>query len=307
MVIGHRRILEFLKNGFEKNRLAHGYLFVGPAHLGKLTVALEFIRLLNGDEIDKPVHPDILIVEPHVSEKEGVKKELEIGIEEIRKAQRQLSLSPYRSKYKVALIDQAEKMTGEAANSLLKTLEEPSAKSILILISSSPRSLLETIVSRCQVIKFLPVPEKEIEMGLGRPADGELKQIIRLANGRPGLAIDYLKNPELLKFRKKIVSQLEKIVKSGINEKYQYAEELSKDAPGAREIINQWLFWFRDLMLANVGCPELAIALPLAEYRNYYSLSKLKNIIKVIKKTDWLLADAGINARLALEALMLEI
>jgi len=334
MIIGHRRILDFLKKSVENNRLAHAYLFVGPANLGKKTVALEFIRMLNGDEIDKNIHPDILIVEPEISEKKGVKKELEIKIEEIRKVQHRLSLSSYNNKHKIALIDQAEKMTGEASNCLLKTLEEPSAKSILILISSSPQLLLETIVSRCQTIKFLPAAEKEIADGISvilrapkaaeesrpngrsrirersfglRPQDDKLKQIIRLANGRPGLAINYLENPELIKTEEKIISQLEKIVKAGLNEKYKLAEDLSKDIPQTRWIINQWLFWFRDLMLAASGCPELAIYPSSSQYRNYYPLPKLKNIIKAIKKTDWLLSNASINSRLALEVLMLEI
>jgi DNA polymerase-3 subunit delta' len=332
MVIGHRRILDFLKKSVENNRLAHAYLFVGPANLGKRTVALEFIRMLNGDEIDKNIHPDILIVEPEISEKKGVKKELEIKIEEIRKVQHRLSLSSYNNKHKIALIDQAEKMTGEASNCLLKTLEEPSAKSILILISSSPQLLLETIVSRCQAIKFLPAAEKEIADGIsvilsgaknpaensdsGIPRDSsfcqggtqnDIRQIIRLANGRPGLAINYLENPELIKTEEKIISQLEKIVKAGLNEKYKLAEDLSKDIPQARWILNQWLFWFRDLILTVSGCPELAIYPSSSQCRNYYSLPKLINIIKAIKKTDWLLSNASINSRLALEVLMLEI
>jgi len=333
MIIGHRRILEFLKKSVGNNRLAHAYLFVGPANLGKKTVALEFIRMLNGDEIDKPVHPDILIIEPQVSEKkEGEKKELEIGIDEARKVQRQLSLSPYQSKYKIALIDQAERMTSEAANCLLKTLEEPSSYSVLILLSSQPRSILETIISRCQTIKFLPVAEKEITDGvfvilseaknlMGNSGgciqrdsssrqggtQNDIRQIIRLANGRPGLALNYLENPELLKTEEKIISQLEKVVKAGLNERYKLAEELSKDIPQTRWILNKWLFWFRDLILMVSGCPDLAIYSPSPQYLKHFSAAKLKDIVKAIKKTDWLLANASINSRLALEVLMLEI
>jgi DNA polymerase-3 subunit delta' len=311
MIIGHQRILEFFKKSIKNKRLAHAYLFTGPAHVGKKTVALEFIKMLNGQEIEQAVHPDILIVEPRVIEKEGVKKELEIGIEKAREIQHQMNLFPYRAPYKIALIGQAEKMTPEASNCLLKTLEEPSGQAILILITANPQLLLPTIVSRCQLVKFLPVPEEEIKKGFPTilekfQNDVSVQHIIRLANGRPGLIIQYLEKPELLAEQNKIISQLEKLLRADLNERYHYVEEITKDVPYARQILRCWLFWFRDLLLLTVGCPDLVIYPQASRYNGCYSLAKLKNIIQAIKKTDWLLANPSINARLALEVLMLE-
>lgn len=305
MIIGHQRILEFLKKSLQNKRLAHAYLFTGSNHLGKKTVALEFIRMLNGQEINQAVHPDILIVEPEVVEKNGVRKELEIGIDQARKIQHQMSLFPYQADYKIALIDQAEKMTAEASNCLLKTLEEPLGRAILILITAEPQLLLSTIVSRCQLIKFLPVTEKEIEKGIEAPSS--LKKIIRLANGRPGLAIQYLENPALLQAQDKIINQLEKLIKADLNERYQYVEAIAKDVPQSRQILNAWLFWFRDLLLLTLDCSDLVIYEQVSQYKDSYSLNKLKNIIQAIKKTDLLLANSSLNARLALEVLMLEL
>lgn len=310
MIIGHQRILEFLKKSVQNKRMAHAYLFTGPAHLGKKTVALKFIRMLNGQEIDQAVHPDILIVEPEVVEKNGVRKELEIGIDQARKIQHQMSLFPYQADYKIALIDQAEKMTAEASNCLLKTLEEPLGRAILILIAAEPQLLLPTIVSRCQLIKFLPVAKDEIERGLGdkfRPLRPKFSQVIRLANGRPGLAIQYLENPALLQAQARIINQLEKLIRADLNERYQYVEAIAKDVPQARQILNAWLFWFRDLLLLTLGCPDLVIYDQTSQYKDSYSLNKLKNIIQAIKKTDLLLANPSLNARLALEVLMLEL
>jgi DNA polymerase-3 subunit delta' len=333
MIIGHQRILEFLKKSIENKRLAHAYLFTGSAHLGKKTVALEFIRMLTGQEIDQAVHPDILIVEPEIVEKDGIKKELEIGIDQARKIQHQMNLFPYRADYKIALIDQADKMTSEASNCLLKTLEEPSGKAILILVTANPQRLLSTIISRCQLINFLPVAKKEIEKGLavilrakseesranttgsgvysgqneGPAQDDKLKRIIRLANGRPGLAIEYLENPELLEEQNKIIRQLEKLLRADLNERYRYVEEIAKNVPVARQILNYWLFWFRDLLLLTVGCSDLVLCPEISQYQGAYSLPKLKSVIQTIKKTDWLLANPSINARLALEVLMLEL
>jgi len=301
MIIGHQPILKLLKKSIENKRLAHAYLFAGPEHLGKKTVALEFIRMLNGPEIGQAVHPDILIVEPELVEKKGVKKELEIGIDQARQIQHQMSLFPYQAPYKVVLIDQAEKMTVEAGNCLLKTLEEPSGQAILILIAAQPQLLLPTIVSRCQLIKFLTVGEEEIKKNVSD------SKIIRLANGRPGLAIQYLKEPALFQEQDKIISQLEKLVRADLNEGYQYVENMAKDIPRARKILKNWLFWFRDLLLLALGCPDLIIYPEAKRYQNCYSLTKLKNIIQAITKTDSLLANPSINHRLALEVLILEI
>ncbi len=312
MVIGHERILEFLKRSIKNKRLAHAYLFTGPACLGKRTVALEFIRMLVGNEIDKAVHPDISIIEPKIVEKEEIKKESGITIKQAREIQHQMSMFPYQADYKIALIDQAEKMSIEAANCLLKTLEEPTGKAILILVTASPKKLLPTIISRCQLVNFLPVRAEEIEKKIiqeFRSRTSKLKQIIRLANGRPGLAINYLKNPDLLDEQNKIISQLEKLLRSDLNERYQYVEQMAKDAPMARQILNYWLFWFRDLFLLTVGCSDLVIHPEAIQYQKSYSfsLAKLKKIIETIKKTDWLLTNPSINARLALEVLMLEL
>jgi len=294
MIIGHQRILDFFKKSIKKERLAHAYLFTGSAHLGKKTVALELIRMLVGEQVNKVVHPDVLIVEP---------AESSISIKQVREIQRQMSLFPYQADYKVVLIDQAEKMTTEAANCLLKTLEEPSGQAVLILITASPKTLLSTIISRCQLVNFLPVAKKEIEKAFPKAKD----QIIRLANGRPGLAINYLENPELLEQENKIIQELGKLLRDDLNQRYQYAEQIAKNVPLARQILNIWLFWFRDLILLSSNCPDLVIYPETKEYQGSYSLGKLKEIIKTIKKTDWLLANPSINARLALEVLMLEV
>ena len=309
MIIGHKRILDFLKKSVVSKRLAHAYLFTGSSHLGKKRVASEFIKMLNGRGFGKNIDPDVLIVEPEILEKEGVKKELEIGISQARRIQHQMSLSPYQAPYKIVLIDRAEKMTHEAGNCLLKILEEPTGKAIFILITNNPRLLLSTIVSRCQLVNFLPVKEDEIRARISSKSldDKTLSQIVRLSNGRPGLAIQYLNDRSLLEDQNEIIGQLEKLLRMDINGRYQYVEEISKDVPKARMILNYWLFWFRDLLLLGVDCSDLVLYPQALSYKGSYSLPKLKKIIQAIKKTDWYLSNSSINARLALEVLMLEL
>lgn len=312
MIIGHQKILEFLRRSIQTGQLAHAYLFIGPTSLGKKTVAREFIKMLGCQEIEKDIHPDILIVGPEAIEKKGIKKEMEISLEQVRQIQHQLSLCPYQAPYKIALIDQAERMTREAANALLKTLEEPTGKTILILISAQPQLLLPTIISRCQIIKFLPVPLAEIEKSLSSHyplAATRYKKIIRLSAGRPGLVIRYLNSPLLLQEQKQIINQLEYLIRANLNQRYQYAEEMAQDIAQAGQILNTWLLYFRDLLLLNVSCPEMSLGVILNGLpKNYpYSLSQIKNIIQNIQKANLLLGNSSLNARLVLENLMLEL
>jgi len=256
--------------------------------------------MLGGKNIDLGVQPDVLIIEP-LADNDKEKKETAITVDQIRQVRRQSSLSSCGEGYKIALIDQAEKMTAEAANCLLKTLEEPAGRSVLILITSAPNLLLTTIVSRCQVIKFLPVANKEM-----KKIPGTTEEIVRLAAGRPGMAFRYVENPELIREREQTVSQLEKIINSDLNSRYQLAEGMAKDAAATRRMLDYWLIRFRDLILIKIGCPELSFG-PTDGGDYGYSLEKLKTIVQAIKETKRILTNPSFNGRLALEALMLEI
>ncbi|MFC1700985.1 ATP-binding protein [Patescibacteria group bacterium] len=308
MIIGHQRILNFFEKSINNNRLSHAYLFFGPESVGKQKIAIELIKMLNGQESYSAVHPDVLIIKPEILENNKIKKESEIGIGQARKIQRQMSLSPYSAPYKIALIDNAEKMTSEASNCLLKTLEEPTGNSVLILITSNFNSLLPTICSRCQLIKFLPVPNEEIKNGLNSVLDDNIvEKIVQLSNGRPGVAVKYLENPKMIDDKDKAIDQLEKLIGADLNDRYKFVEKISKDIVQAKYNLGCWMFWFRDLILAKVGCPELAVYSRAAQYNNNYSLAKLRRIIQAIKKTSEILNNSSFNSRLALEVLMLEL
>lgn len=163
-------MLKVLEKQIAKNRLIHAYLFVGSKYQDKLAEALEFANYL------KISDTDLLIINNSASET--------IKIEEIKEIQHALSLKPYQSNFKLAVINHADRMTSEAANSLLKTLEEPPGKSILILISSNEENLLPTIVSRCQKIRLKPTNKLNIELQypLGEIRKMDLKGKFDLAN-----------------------------------------------------------------------------------------------------------------------------
>ncbi len=335
MFIGHKKIWNFLTQSVVKDRLSHAYLFVGPSRVGKKKVALEFIKLLECSKpqdkagelsacgqcpncvlIAKGFHPDILVVEVKNraiskgnEQSEKPTKSDEIKIEQIRELQHQLSLSPFSAPRKVVIIDDAERMTQEAANCLLKTLEEPSQKSLLILISSAWHRLLPTIISRCQMIRFLPVKQDLIQQGLekaGFKDSAKIRPAVRLACGRPGAAIKLLEEPRLLADYRLRVEEFEKLLKKDLVEKFKYVQKLSQDAASAQETLGQRVVALRDAMLSATGNAQLAV-LGGKEGENNYSPANSAWAIKKIIEAQNLIGDSSFNSRLILENLMIKL
>lgn len=321
MLIGHQRIWKFLTQSAQKGRLAHAYLFVGPPEIGKKTLALEFVKwLLCQDkkksaacgqcrsclEIEKNQHPDVFILQPRQEEKREVIKTFEIGIDEVKTLQHQTNLSPYNSVYKIAIIDGAEWLTREAANSFLKTLEEPSGKSLIILISSAWQSLLPTIVSRCQLIKFSPVAEKEIFEKLKSEAknERELNRAVKLSSGRPGRAVRIIQDKKFLNNQKINIENFIKILKADLAARWELARQLSQNTATTQEILSQWVLWLRDRILEGNACENLMMG---EKEKTRYPKENLLNLIKEIQKTQVVLDNPSFNARLALEVLMMKI
>ncbi len=339
MLIGHQRIWDFLIRSAKRDRLAHAYLFAGPAQTGKLTMALEFAewlfcekRLTPGEPcgycrscltIESEQNPDILVLSARPrppklrlgdaggqTAKNEILKNTEIGIGEIRDLQHKLSLFPYGAPYKIAIIEEIASLSGEAASALLKTLEEPSSHSLIILISSFWQSVLPTIISRCQLIKFLPVPEYEITAKLKNLAKKEtdFKKVIKLAAGRPGRAIKFLQEPKHLAEQEKEIEIFEKLLKSPLIWRLEQAREMSQNAVLAQETLSQWLLWLRDRILEINGQAGLTIS-PRSDksFSNKYRMADLLATCRVIQATQAILYNPSFNARLALEVLMTKI
>jgi len=291
MLIGHQKQWQFLRKSLELGKLSHAYLFSGETQLGKKNLALEFAKLINGENFDFG-HPDLILITPQGRE---------IQIVQIRELIQKLSLKPYSAFLKVAMIDQAHLMNSEAQNCFLKTLEEPKGNTILILITEAPKTLFPTIRSRCEIIKFYPVKISEIENYLKNQGISKEKseEIAKLSLGRPGLAIDFLTNPQKLENQKKVIEELIKISsgKTSLSLRFQYAKDLVMN-PELSEILNIWLSYFRTLLLEQFLPPEVK--------KPEYPFSKLKNIIKQIQNTNFLISTTSVNSRLALEILMLQ-
>lgn len=280
MIIGHEKQLKLLKQSAEKGRLSHAYLFYGPEKVGKKAVALEFASQLHCS------FPDLILVEPDLESGE-------IEIDQIRELIWKLSLKPYSAPLKVAIINLAQTMNQESQNCFLKTLEEPKKDTLLILVSEYPKSLLPTILSRCQAINFQPLPIKEIEKFLLEKGleQEKAKEISLISLGRPGRAIDFLDSQKLDEF-KKIIKEAASLAGADFAGRFQYAKEIFQKE-NLKEILAIWLFYFRNLLL---------------EKYSYSASDALRyiGILKKIQETNFLISNTNVNARLALEILMLE-
>lgn len=199
-IVGHGAVIELLLA--ESANPAHAYLFVGPGSVGKAAVARRFAaRLLCGDDADGTrrvlagLHPDLMVVEP-----DG---RTSLGVARARETVARSVLTPVEAPRKVFLFEEAGVMNEEAANALLKTLEEPSATSVFILVAESADDLPATVASRARTVLFTRVPEDEVVAALaerGIPSD-QARRVAVAAGGRPGLALLLATSPEVAAFR----------------------------------------------------------------------------------------------------------
>ncbi len=314
MIVGHKNQWNFLVKSAKLERLPHAFLFYGEDQLGKKTLAIEFAKFLNCQskgfskrpcqicrncqDIQKGVYPDFVLIEPDPSHKE-------IQISQIRGLLKKLSFRPYSSDFKLAILDKAHLMTQEAQNCFLKFLEEPKGKALLILITDYPQLLLPTIISRVQKIRFSPIKNSEIENYLLKQdiSKDKAKYLSELSFGKPGLALNFLHDSQKLENQKKLISDLIEISNSDLAIRFRYAKTLSEmtsDGDTKREILDIWLRYFRKIFISRFTGQK-------GGDFNQYSLSKLKDIIKLIQTMGSLVSTTNINPRLALEILLMKL
>jgi DNA polymerase-3 subunit delta' len=315
-VCGHERISAFLQSAIVNNKVSHAYLFVGPAGAGKDTLARQFIKSIfclqsdqpspcgdcgNCQQLDRGLHPDVYLVERLIDETTGKWKK-DIVIEQLRELKQKLQQTTLLSGYKAALIPEAQLINEKAYNSLLKILEEPTAKTIIILLADDRARIPATIVSRCQLINFLPVASVTLEKYLAQTgAEPEkIKLLARLAHGLPGRAINFLKDGNSLDRLQLNLKSFSKIAKDSPGHRLNYLEELidwekdeTQNAVKINRLLDDWQAALRDLLL-------------LSQASQYYAASAeyLKDFYGLENKFGWLwIKRAAARLRLAKELL----
>lgn len=329
-IIGHQKITHFLESAIQNDSLSHAYLFYGPKQIGKKTLVKKFILNLMcyaddpskssiacGEcdqcrQIKKNIHPDITWVR-----KESDKKD--ITVEQIRELQDKLSIHSFFKNYKIAVIENAEQLNLASANALLKTLEEPTKKTILILTSQNINYIPKTVLSRVQKIKLLPVATKEIfDYLIQEDVEREqARHLSNLATGRPGRALIFMNNQEMWPvYLAQLKNFFSLITTSRVNrlkfaEKFLVSKEtLVQKTEMMLPLLNLWQLILRDLILHKIEQNDKIIntraEVDITKISQKYSLLQLINLQKYIRLTKKYL-QMNVNPKLALENLLLKL
>lgn len=328
-VVGQDRAVSLLQRSLERGILAHAYLFVGPPHVGKMTLALNLAQALNCEATEPPCgectscqkialakHADVQIIglvnDANLAE---AKPRVEIGIDQIRQMQHSSSLPPFEGRYKVFIIDGAELLSIEAANCLLKTLEEPLGKVIFILLTTNERLLPATVISRCQRLELFPLTASAVEAVLNERGvePQKAKLLARLSHGCLGWALSAAVD-ESLQQRAEVIDRLLDIINADYEERFAYASQLvaqfNKSRGLVQEVLDLWLDWWRDLMLVKVGSSDTITNIDrlatLVEMARGYNLAQIRAFINSIQAAGEQLRQNA-NPQLVLEVLMLDI
>lgn len=234
-IIGHDAQRAALLQDIEKDNVAHAYIFVGPSHVGKMTIAKWFAGMLLSQgredaekvhhDIAHMIHPDVLVLDalwqdgvmdkwediakysnvPQLHRSKAKLKTDAIGIDDVRAIRSQF-YETGTGKWRCCCIRNIERMQAPAANALLKILEEPPPGRVFLLTTNSLGSLLPTIVSRARVVHFSRVPDVSLQPILEGQEENDAKFIRHLAQGCPGRVLSFMKDPEMLREQRTVHS-----------------------------------------------------------------------------------------------------
>lgn len=270
-LINQHHAVMLLRTAARSGRVAHAYLFAGPAGVGRSDAAVAFAQLLNCERPDTQTadacgecrtcrrvaagqYPDVRTVDVE----RGLLLDLQdttrtvIGIDQVRALRRDVSFPPLEGRSKVYIFVGADRMQAEAANSLLKVLEEPPPQVVIILIAESTVPMLPTVVSRCQLVRFSLVPAAEIEQALAARYGldpGRARFIAALAGGQLGRAVRWATSPEALEWREQALDLLERLETADPLERMDAAEAMAREKERLPELLDAALFWCRDLLV----------------------------------------------------------
>lgn len=316
-LLGHEKILDFLKRTVQEARPAHAYLFTGLEGVGKKLVAVRFACMLNcpdpseDRELLCPVcrkiaaekHPDVAIERPE----KGI-----IRIDRIRNLQSAFKYAPVEGKWRVMIIDDAHLMNRAAQNALLKTLEEPPPSRMLILVTSKPNLLLSTVRSRCRRIRFGALSREAMEHILdAKGVSRDRAQVLaNLSSGSIGLAIE-MDSSSFMRLRDRMISLLADPSALGISGILELSAEISTDRGAALDAVEIAQAWIRDVLMHKAGSPvqtegdSLDIIASAAQHHTSEQL--LTAYDELTTASELIQAEINVNRNLVTDVMLLKI
>ncbi len=291
---------------YKKGQISGAYLFIGSRGLGKMELAFDFISLEKKwknkrNLIEAGIHPDVVVVRPEIEEKNGKIREKQISIEQTQEALRMFSYFPQEMENKFLLIESIDKLTVNAGNNLLKTIEELSGNFVIILTASGEDGVLDTIKSRCQRIYFNLKTKQEIEKFIKKQQkeldDYLIKDIVIFSRGRIKETERILKDLEYLKKKLSKLTNFRKALKGDLKIGFQIAQDNSKDTQLLNEYIMDWIYYLRVFLKKNI--------------LNDQDVKIQKKIFQILKELNQtrkiLVSNSNVNNRLLLENFFVQI
>ena len=264
-IIGHERNLEIFKRSLKAGKMAHAFIFEGVPGSGRKKTALALIQALFCKEMDDDAcgicsscrkvaagnHGDIHFVEPLPDKRD-------ISIAQLRDLQRELALRPYEAPRKACIMEPAERMNTNSANSFLKTLEEPPGNAIIILLTENADILLPTIRSRCQLVRFAPLSAEHICQLLEKHGleSASASLIAQMADGSMQRALE-LDNDALNERRETLLNHITALSIDKIVTVFDASEALSGNRDETLESLDMLLSIIRDVVHLSVGCGDV--------------------------------------------------
>lgn len=316
-IIGQPKAVKLLSRAIAGNRLAHGYLFTGPDGVGKATTALALAASLFCKALkERPCghcsgclkfssgnHPDFLTIRP-----DGAA----IKIDQVRGLKKDLSFPPFEAGIRVVLIEDVQTMRREAGNSLLKILEEPPPDNLLLLIASESEPILPTIISRCQVIPFVPLSMEEATKVIHK-LNPDLKPeeahaLSMLTGGCPGKVLA-LHNEEVLQLRNECIHALLTCGQGeagSVEQGLDLAGRMAELKEGLNSLFDLLAIFFKEVMVASLCNGESQDSAELGAARERWNLQQLSDMVQSVDYARRGLA-RNCNRGLVCEVMLLEL
>lgn len=318
-ILGHEQIKEHFQKAIKSNKVSHAYILTGETGMGRKSLANAFaLTLLCEKGKSEPCmechackqvlsgnHPDLIYVTHE--------KPASIGVDDIREQINDtVMVRPYSSYYKVYSVDEAEKMTQQAQNALLKTIEEPPSYAIIILLTTNQEAFLPTILSRCVQLKLKPLKDFVVKSYLTESmkiSEADAEVYAAFARGNLGKAITIASSEDFKEMHQEILNLLKHIKEIDISELIDYIQKLKDNHMDIYECLDFMQMWYRDVLLYKVT-KDINLLIFKDEYRTINEISKssgydgMERILEAIDKAKVRL-DANVNIELVLELMLL--